>query len=328
MSSTLPRPMRPPLPPPMPPVDPLSQWLGLLDARAVLSARLRARGRWSVGVTTDGPKVNAVVRGQCWLVHPDQSAPLSLSEGDAFVLAQPLRYVLTSDPALIPAEASDVFSGPQGWCDGGEGPSFEAIGCRIDVSLAHDDLLSRLLPPVIHVQAHASSASAVRWLIERLGTEVFTSSAGASASVDLMAQLLFVESIRHWAGLAGASAGALGVSGDPRLAQVLGRLHAAPAHAWRLEEMAELAGMSRSAFSQRFRQETGRAPLEYLIDWRLRLAARMLREDRAPLAEIAESVGYQSDSALSQAFKRMTGVSPASYRRTWRRESIPSMQEG
>ena len=37
--------------------------------------------------------------------------------------------------------------------------------------------------------------------------------------------------------------------------------------------------------------------------------------DRAPLAELAEKVGYQSEAAFSRAFKKVVGVAPGSLRR-------------
>lgn len=56
------------------------------------------------------------------------------------------------------------------------------------------------------------------------------------------------------------------------------------------------------------------APLTYLIQWRMRLAERALREDKAPVAAVALSLGYASESAFSTAFKRVAGKSPKAYR--------------
>lgn len=72
--------------------------------------------------------------------------------------------------------------------------------------------------------------------------------------------------------------------------------------------------MSRTTFAQRFRTSAGVAPLSYLAEWRMRLAERSLREEREPVAVIAQALGYGSESAFSNAFKRMTGQSPKVYR--------------
>jgi AraC-like DNA-binding protein len=55
-------------------------------------------------------------------------------------------------------------------------------------------------------------------------------------------------------------------------------------------------------------------PLTYLLNWRMSLAARALRQDATPVAVLARSVGYTSESALSNAFKRVMGVAPRRYR--------------
>ncbi|MQY37612.1 RCS-specific HTH-type transcriptional activator RclR [Streptomyces sp. RB17] len=91
-------------------------------------------------------------------------------------------------------------------------------------------------------------------------------------------------------------------------------MHADPAHPWQLEELARAAAMSRTTFAVRFRQAAGVPPLTYLQNWRMSLAARALRQDAVPVAELARSVGYSSESAFSNAFKRTVGVAPRRYR--------------
>ena len=51
----------------------------------------------------------------------------------------------------------------------------------------------------------------------------------------------------------------------------------------------------------------------------MHLAERALREEGAPVAELAQSLGYSSESAFSHAFKRVTGVGPKRYRMDTRR---------
>ena len=80
--------------------------------------------------------------------------------------------------------------------------------------------------------------------------------------------------------------------------------------------------MSRSSFAQRFKDTVGMPPLTYLIDYRLRLAARYLRLQQNSIGRISELVGYASDSTFSQAFKRVYGVSPKAYRQQYQQENI------
>jgi AraC-like DNA-binding protein len=65
----------------------------------------------------------------------------------------------------------------------------------------------------------------------------------------------------------------------------------------------------------RFQHFVGAAPMEYLTQWRMMLAANLLRRSTAPLARIAEDVGYQTDTAFIRAFRREYGMPPATWRR-------------
>jgi AraC family transcriptional regulator, alkane utilization regulator len=55
--------------------------------------------------------------------------------------------------------------------------------------------------------------------------------------------------------------------------------------------------------------------MRYLARWRIQLAAHQLRNSDAPLARIAEEVGYESEAAFNRAFKRHFGVPPAAWRK-------------
>jgi transcriptional regulator GlxA family with amidase domain len=101
--------------------------------------------------------------------------------------------------------------------------------------------------------------------------------------------------------------------GHPRLRLALVAMHEAPAQSWTLEDLAEVAGMSRSVFAASFREAMGTTPGQYLQGWRVGLAQQALRQGR-PLKRIADDVGYGSEAALSRAFKAHTGQSPREWR--------------
>jgi AraC-like DNA-binding protein len=96
---------------------------------------------------------------------------------------------------------------------------------------------------------------------------------------------------------------------------VVALMHQEPARAWTIDELGGIVGLSRSALHERFLQLMGLPPMQYLAQWRMQAAARLLLETRSTVASIALDVGYDSEAAFARAFKRTVGKPPAAWRR-------------
>jgi len=129
--------------------------------------------------------------------------------------------------------------------------------------------------------------------------------------------VLFIEVLRLYMNEQGEGrTGWLAGVGDRIVGAALNALHKEPARSWTLDDLARTAGTSRSVLAERFAQLVGTTPMQYLTQWRMLLAANLLARSTAPLARIAEDVGYQTDTAFSRAFRREYGAPPAAWRRT------------
>ncbi|MFD0006904.1 AraC family transcriptional regulator [Streptomyces sp. NPDC127178] len=299
--------------------DPLSEALAVADARSVFSGGFTAGGTWSIRLRgRDKLKVNAVVRGSCLLVREDGGEPLKLSEGDVVVSDGRQPYVLCSELGVEPLDSADVTVDPvtrTARLGDGTGEDVSCVSGHIDLSRDSGELLRRALPELIHVRSEAAEASALRWLIGQLAEEMTTRRAGVEFASDQLAQLMFVQVLRVClVESEGLPPGWLRALADERLAPALRLMHGDPGHPWRLEDLARAAAMSRTTFAVRFKEAAGVPPLTYLLNWRMSLAARALRQDTASVAALARSVGYTSESAFSNAFKRAVGVAPRRYR--------------
>ena len=100
---------------------------------------------------------------------------------------------------------------------------------------------------------------------------------------------------------------------DARVAVALRHMHGEPSRPWSVEQLANKAALSRSAFSERFTKAVGLAPMEYLLAWRMALAKDLLRGEGLAIADVAERVGYGSASTFSTAFSRHVGQAPRRY---------------
>lgn len=80
------------------------------------------------------------------------------------------------------------------------------------------------------------------------------------------------------------------------------------------QEMARRYGMGYATFRRRFKEMTGRSPLDYQIQVRLNRAAELLKHTQLPAREIAERLGYVHVHFFSRQFKKRFGKSPQKYR--------------
>ena len=90
----------------------------------------------------------------------------------------------------------------------------------------------------------------------------------------------------------------------------------------RLSTVADIAGMSPSAFSRFFRLHTGRTLSEYIIDLRLGYASRMLVDTSKSIAEISYGCGFNNLSNFNRIFKKKKNCSPSEFRENYHKTRI------
>ena len=82
----------------------------------------------------------------------------------------------------------------------------------------------------------------------------------------------------------------------------------------RLSDLANIAGMTPTAFSRFFKLRTGRSISDYLIDIRLGHATRALVDSTASIAEICYDCGFNNISNFNRIFKKKKGSTPKIFR--------------
>jgi len=132
-----------------------------------------------------------------------------------------------------------------------------------------------------------------------------------------LSELLFVEAVRRYADtLPEGQTGWLAGLRDRHVSRALALMHRDITHSWTVDELGREVGLSRSALAERFTRLIGEAPMHYLANWRMQVAAQKLRNNTESLANVASTVGYESEAAFSRAFKKAFGTAPATWRRS------------
>ena len=299
-------------------MDPLSEVLAMLKPRSLASGGFQVMDDLAISFPKHtGVKCYAMLAGECWLAVDGVAEPVLLRAGDCFLLPRGLPFVLTTDLALKPVhylQASERLGKGKSVTEIPEGGRYMAGGF-FEFTGSHAEMLLQSLPPIVHIRGEADKA-AMRWSLERMREELRTPQPGGSLLAQQLAYMMLIQALRlHLSDAASAGSGWLAALADKQMSQAIAGMHGDPGYPWTLRALAERVGMSRSVFALRFRRTVGSTPMEYLARWRMMLAAERIKSSSEGLAEIAQSLGYESESAFGKAFRRVMGCSPRQYGR-------------
>jgi len=264
---------------------------------------------------------HVVTSGQCWLEVGGAQARL-LQPGDLTLVPHGEGHCLTSAPGHpgiglfdVPREQMSERFEILRQGGGGEQTTLVCGTATFDHPAARH--LISLLPAMITV--NGSSSPHGEWIqttLRFMASEARELRPGGETVITRLADVLVIHAIRGWIEHdPGAQTGWLAALRDKQIGRALALIHRDPAHAWTLESLASEVAMSRSAFAARFSELVGAPAMQYLLRWRMHLAATWLREQNTGLGELAGRLGYRSEAAFSRAFKRVVGISPGAARR-------------
>lgn len=295
--------------------DPLAQIIELLQPRAVFSKGISGAGRWGVRYSEFGqPGFCAVIEGSCRLTV-DGEVPVTLEEGDFVLLPATPAFTMSGfepvalkrlDPKVTPAPTDEVRHGrPDGPAD------VRLLGGYFVFGSPDAALLVSLLPAMVHVRGIQRLSTLVRLV----GEETSQQNVGRDLVLTRLVEILLIEALRATQPK-GLPPGLLRGLADARVSGAIRQMHGDPQRPWTVAELAGEAGLSRSAFFDRFTRTVGLRPMEYLLAWRMALAKNLLAGKAIALDEVARQVGYGSASTFSTAFSRHVGQSPGRYARS------------
>lgn len=256
--------------------------------------------------------LHVVVQGPLHLHAPSLAEPLALATGDVAFMARGSDHALSVGPRLQGLKLQTISH---------EAPPAEA-GRSVVVGGAYQLWNAPLHPFFAELPAWTVLRADAR---PRLGPlalaaglmeqEIRAAEPGADTIVQALLDMVFTYALREIAAERGqAGHGWSHAVRDAPVRRALTLMQERCAHPWTLDELAQAAGLSRTALAERFREAMGDTPLNHLRVLRMQRAMRLLSETDHKLEAVAAEVGYQDAFSFSKVFKRTVGSSPKAFR--------------
>jgi AraC family transcriptional activator of mtrCDE len=307
-------------------MDWLSQLLEMMPVRGSLDLRCSYGAPWRIEQPASEVgeiAYHVVIGGSAILEDSAGGASQRLGTGDLLMLPNASDHVLHDEGSdlALPARNRDglniTFSENEG-----AGERLELLCGRFILTPVHhrliqDYLPSRVIVPAATQSAAKTSAAAAQLagLVSLMRAESEEENLGGRALLNGLSAAMFALALRRASETKAAPASLLTLAGHPRLAPAIAAMFQAPAQPCTLPELAALCGMSRATFARQFQGKLGKSASDLLLDIRMTLAANELKKPDASTADVAETIGYQSEAAFQRVFKNWMGVSPSQWRK-------------
>ena len=263
-----------------------------------------------------------ISEGSAW-VRLSSGEELTAGAGEVVVLPYAQRHIMGSARDARPVAVTSLLP-PVPWEPasqiryGGGGARTSIVCGYLTCGDPMFEPVVNALPPVFAVKPPAGPvatwvSASIQYALNALNAS--TSRHAPSGQALRLSELVFTEALRLYAEREpDLRAGWLAALRDPVVGPALQLLHAELTRKWTVEELARCVATSRSSLNERFVRLLGRAPMQYLGEWRLQVAADLLRATSLSAAMVACRVGYESEEAFNRAFKRALGSPPAQWR--------------
>ena len=296
----------------------IDKLISLANVRGSLDLRCQFQGDWALEHEQEAlgkAPYHVVLSGECRMELPDGQR-LSMRAGDILLLPGGAPHVLHSlgkAVALTPPKRISAGVLPIHRIGGVSADLDMLCGC---FHFNRASLLFASLPEYLLIPSGAFPADGpLPSLVDILRGEADGDQIGAKFLLDALSQALFTLILRAHLASHGQDIGALALLSDKRLGPAWQAMLANPAHEWTIQNLAEIACMSRASFMRAFVRVAGVSPWVLLTQVRMELAFSLLSHSHLGLKDIALQVGYQSQAAFSKKFKEVYGAPPGRVRR-------------
>lgn len=313
-------------------MDWVSDVLLRMRLKGTLYFRTSFTSPWSVIVPPyeDVARFHFAHKGDCYVRVDKESSPVLLEQGDLIIITRGASHTLFCDLTTEnTAQQLDKVIEESGFSGTGtmvygqdvEGKETQLICGHFAFYENSTHPLIEALPTFLHIKNYGEPTG--RWLentLRVIGAEAGRNELGGDLIAQRLSEIIFAQALRIYLNSDGADQPVAAGFANPNISLALTAFHKNPKQPWTLDDLAKVAGMSRTSFVTKFSELISMTPGNYMTHWRMQIACQDLLDTDASIISIAENVGYQSEAAFSRVFKKHFLSAPA----TFRRNSKPS----
>lgn len=313
-------------------MDLLSNVLTHMKLNGTLYFRTSFTSPWGVKVPSyaNVSRFHYVHRGRCSVRVGTADDVVQLEQGDLIIINRGAPHTLFSSTqdehqadTLETIIEDSGFDGYGTLICGNSGSDHESqLICghfSFDDKAKHP-LIDKLPSHIVIRDYGDSEGPWMEHTLKVIGVEAATENMGASIITTKLSEIIFTQALRVFLNSTENTSTELKGYVDKRISKALNAIHLNPSYAWNLQELAEVAGLSRSAFTALFSSMMSTTPLNYVTNWRMQIARKLLAESSYPIVEVAEKSGYLSEASFGRIFKKHFDIPPATYRRENQRQ--------
>lgn len=306
-------------------MDILDDIFDTLNLKGSLYFRTDFSSPWSVTVPEyqQAARFHLVIQGRCH-VGLQSGEWVELGPGDLILIPRGVRHVLSHQPVdkappleTVLRDAGYTGNGVLAVGTGNSKASTQMVCGHFSFRDGASHSILRSLPDeLVTSAADRAQLPLLDETLRLIVRRVFSDAPGTFSAISRLSEIVFIELLRSAIDKSPRIKSSLQAFSDPQIGRSLQLMHRCPERSWTVESLASEVAMSRSRFSERFRELLDTSPMSYLAEWRLQKALALLDDTRISVQQVASQIGYQSPAAFSRAFCGKFGVAPKEYRRS------------
>lgn len=294
-------------------MDILDKLLTFAQISAGVSVKCQLQGDWQLdNPYQNGQAVAHIISSGVGYLYYDEKT-YQLQQGDIVFFPKSADHTLRSQIKPL-AHNSIIKREPLG---GFTLAHTDNLASECDMFCLHfhyqsQSELMESLPEIVILKVAETPLAA---LVEMLKTEANSPGFASTSVVNSLALVILAMILREYlSNNESDNSGVLKGWQDARLRPLLRAILLYPEKSWQVEEMAELAHLSRSQLIRVFNKHVGISPHAFVHRIRLQKAAMLLKSQADTVLSIALSCGFQSEPHFIAAFKKYYDKTPSQYR--------------